>query len=82
MKSEHLLYHSANFVNDACGAPIPWQQTLTWTFFDGKLFHLKLRKASRMVPLLEVCDGRMNQVGNLAIRMSEIVIYAILFVEH
>lgn len=52
----------ASFANDACGSPIPWQLTCPWEFFDGKIFHLKLIKASTGRPLLEVCDGEVQQL--------------------
>ena len=45
---------TALFANDACGAPVPWLMCCPWLFFDGKLFHLKLVKASRARSLLEV----------------------------
>ena len=52
----------ALFANDACGAPVPFQMCLPWMFFDGKLFHLKLRKADSARNLMELCDGRMDVV--------------------
>lgn len=54
---------NALFANDACGAPIPAPNCFPWLFFDGKLFHSKLLKASNnSKTLLELCDG---QVGVL-----------------
>ncbi len=50
------------FANDACGAPIPGQMSLPWTFFDGKLFHTKLRRAESARNLMELCDGQMEIV--------------------
>jgi hypothetical protein len=52
----------ALFVNDAVGAPIPWGGCCPWLFFDGKLFHMKLMKASQHVSLIELCEGRSEQV--------------------
>ena len=37
----------ALLANDACGSPVPVQMCLPWTFFDGKLFHSKLIKATQ-----------------------------------
>lgn len=48
----------ALMANDACGCPIPVQMCLPWTFFDGKLFHSKLIKATQARNLIELCDGR------------------------
>ena len=47
---------------DACGMPSPWHLTCPWEFFDGKIFHLKLIKASTGQPLLEVCEGKVQQL--------------------
>ena len=52
----------ACLANDACGAPIPWQVTCPWEFFDGKIFHLKLIKAVGGSPLLEVCDNKVQHL--------------------
>ncbi len=52
----------ALLANDACGAPIPGQMSLPWTFFDGKLFHSKLRRAETARNLMELCDGQMEIV--------------------
>ena len=52
----------ACLANDACGAPIPWQVTCPWEFFDGKIFHLKLIKAAGGSPLLEVCDNKVQHL--------------------
>ena len=52
----------ALFANDACGAPIPGQMSLPWMFFDGKLFHSKLRRAETARNLMELCSGRMEIV--------------------
>ena len=48
----------AIFINDACGAPIPWGFTCPWHFFDGKLFHFKLLKANNNTQLIDMCDGQ------------------------
>ncbi|CAM1306231.1 FAM120A (predicted), partial [Pycnogonum litorale] len=54
---EHAL-----FVNDACGAPVPWLMCCVWLFFDGKLFHQKLLKAHTAKNLTDICDGQLDQV--------------------
>ena len=51
---------SAIFANDACGAPIPWNCCCPWLCFDGKLFHLKLLKATNNSSLLDICDGQVS----------------------
>ena len=48
----------ALMANDACGGPISLEFAMPWTFFDGKLFHSKLLKATQARNLLELCDGR------------------------
>lgn len=50
----------AIFVNDACGAPVPWGMCCPWMFFDGKLFHYKLLKATNNNQLLDICDGQVE----------------------
>ena len=52
----------ALFANDACGAPVPFLMTCPWLFFDGKLFHSKLRRAVQAKNLLEMCEHRMEIV--------------------
>ena len=52
----------ALLANDACGAPVPFLMTSPWNFFDGKLFHSKLRRAVSAKNLLEMCDHRMELV--------------------
>ncbi|KAK3608099.1 hypothetical protein CHS0354_004756 [Potamilus streckersoni] len=52
----------AIFANDVCGAPIPWTMCCPWNFFDGKLFHFKLLKANNNTPLIDMCDGQVDQV--------------------
>jgi len=56
----------AIFVNDAVGAPVPWGVTCPWLFFDGKLFHMKLLKASTNVSLLDLCDGYVSVFTTLS----------------
>ncbi|CAG0899993.1 unnamed protein product [Darwinula stevensoni] len=56
---------SALFANDACGAPIPWLMCCPWLFFDGKLFHQKLVKASTAKNLMEVCEGQLEMVAKV-----------------
>ncbi|XP_050414572.1 constitutive coactivator of PPAR-gamma-like protein 1 [Patella vulgata] len=53
---------TAIFANDVCGAPIPWSMSCPWLFFDGKLFHFKLLKANNNTPLIDMCDGQVDQV--------------------
>ncbi|XP_041349782.1 constitutive coactivator of PPAR-gamma-like protein 1 isoform X2 [Gigantopelta aegis] len=53
---------TAIFTNDVCGAPIPWTMCCPWLFFDGKLFHFKLLKANNNTPLIDMCDGQVDQV--------------------
>ncbi|XP_075235420.1 constitutive coactivator of PPAR-gamma-like protein 1 homolog [Lycorma delicatula] len=53
---------TALLVNDACGAPIPWLMCCPWLFFDGKLFHHQLARASQVKNLLELCDHRIRIV--------------------
>ena len=52
----------ALFANDACGAPVPFLMSCPWLFFDGKLFHSKLRRAVGAKNLLEMCEHRMEIV--------------------
>lgn len=54
---------TAVFANDVCGAPIPWNMCLPWQFFDGKLFHFKLLKATNNTPLIDMCDGQVRFVN-------------------
>ncbi|XP_076310626.1 constitutive coactivator of PPAR-gamma-like protein 1 homolog isoform X2 [Tachypleus tridentatus] len=55
----------ALFANDACGSPIPWLMCCPWLFFDGKLFHQKLLKASGAKNLVDICDGQIDQVSTV-----------------
>ena len=50
----------ALLANDVCGSPVPFQMTFPWTFFDGKLFHSKLIRATQARNLVELCDGRVD----------------------
>lgn len=50
----------AQFANDVCGAPIPWNMLGPWDYFDGKLFHYKLLKATNNTPLVDMCDGQVK----------------------
>lgn len=53
---------TASMANDACGVPLPWTMCNPWLFFDGKLFHLKLKAASCVQSLRELCDDHMELV--------------------
>ncbi|XP_012938515.1 constitutive coactivator of PPAR-gamma-like protein 1 isoform X1 [Aplysia californica] len=53
---------TATVANDVCGAPIPWTMICPWLYLDGKLFHYKLLKANNNTPLIDMCDGQMEQV--------------------
>ena len=52
----------ALLANDACGAPVPFLMCCPWLFFDGKLFHSKLRRAVVAQNLLEMCGNDMQMV--------------------
>lgn len=52
---------TASFANDACGVPLPWVMTNPWLFFDGKLFHFKL-KMSTFMQLRDLCDNQLDIV--------------------
>lgn len=53
---------TAQLANDACGVPLPWNLTNPWLFFDGKLFHLKLRMSVCLQNLRELCDEQLEMV--------------------
>jgi hypothetical protein len=53
---------TAQLANDVCGVPLPWMMTNPWLFFDGKLFHLKLKMASCVQSLRELCDEQIESV--------------------
>ncbi|WAR26221.1 F120A-like protein [Mya arenaria] len=55
----------AQFANDVCGAPVPWNMICPWQFFDGKLFHFKLLKAKNNTPLVDMCDGQGGRGMNM-----------------
>jgi hypothetical protein len=52
----------ALLANDACGAPVPFLMCAPWLFFDGKLFHSKLRRAVVAQNLLEMCNHDIQMV--------------------
>ncbi|XP_055378295.1 constitutive coactivator of PPAR-gamma-like protein 1 isoform X2 [Condylostylus longicornis] len=53
---------TASLANDACGVPLPWTMTNPWLFFDGKLFHLKLKMSTYVSTLRELCDDHIEIV--------------------
>lgn len=53
---------TALLANDACGAPIPWLMCCPWLYFDGKLFHHTLARATISKNLLELCSGHIDRV--------------------
>ncbi|GAB0087490.1 constitutive coactivator of PPAR-gamma-like protein 1 homolog [Sergentomyia squamirostris] len=53
---------TASLANDACGVPLPWLMTNPWLFFDGKLFHLKLKMSTYVQSLRELCDDQIEVV--------------------
>ncbi|KOC61607.1 Constitutive coactivator of PPAR-gamma-like protein 1 like protein [Habropoda laboriosa] len=53
---------TALLANDACGAPIPWLMCCPWLYFDGKLFHHTLARATIAKNLLELCSGNIDRV--------------------
>lgn len=53
---------TAQLANDACGVPLPWSMTNPWLFFDGKLFHLKLKMAVCLQNIRELCDDQLDVV--------------------
>ncbi|XP_012218409.1 constitutive coactivator of PPAR-gamma-like protein 1 homolog isoform X2 [Linepithema humile] len=53
---------TALLANDACGAPIPWLMCCPWLYFDGKLFHHTLARATMAKNLLELCSGHIDRV--------------------
>lgn len=52
----------ALLANDACGAPVPFLMCAPWLFFDGKLFHSKLRRVVVAQNLLEMCNHDIQMV--------------------
>lgn len=53
---------TASLANDACGVPLPWMMTNPWLFFDGKLFHLKLKMSTYAQTLRDLCDNHIEIV--------------------
>lgn len=53
---------TASMANDACGVPLPWMMTNPWLFFDGKLFHLKLKMSTYVQTLRDLCDDQIDVV--------------------
>lgn len=53
---------TALLANDACGAPIPWLMCCPWLYFDGKLFHHTLARATLAKNLLDLCGGYIERV--------------------
>lgn len=53
---------TASLANDACGVPLPWNLTNPWLFFDGKLFHLKLKMSVCLQNIRELCDENLDMV--------------------
>ena len=64
----------ALLANDACGSPVPVQMCLPWQFFDGKLFHSKLIKATQARNLIELCDGRVQMAYQIE-RTRDIIMH-------
>ena len=62
----------ALLTNDACGSPIPIQVCLPWMYFDGKLFHSKLIKATQARNLIELCEGRVEMAYQIE-RIRDII---------
>lgn len=53
---------TASMANDACGVPLPWVMTNPWIFFDGKLFHFKLKMSTYVPTLRDLCDNQLDIV--------------------
>lgn len=53
---------TASLANDACGVPLPWVMTNPWIFFDGKLFHFKLKMSTYVPTLRDLCDNQLDVV--------------------
>lgn len=64
---------TALLANDACGAPIPWLMCCPWLFFDGKLFHHMLARATTAKSLLDLCEHRFEYVFKVE-RMRQAVL--------
>ena len=53
---------TAIIVNDACGSPLPWNICAPWLYFDGKLLHFILSKASDQTALPALCNNDLETV--------------------
>lgn len=53
---------TASLANDACGVPLPWVMTNAALFFDGKLFHFKLKMSTCVATLRDLCDHQIDIV--------------------
>lgn len=53
---------TASLANDACGVPLPWVMTNAALFFDGKLFHFKLKMSTYVPTLRDLCDNQIDTV--------------------
>lgn len=53
---------TASLANDACGVPLPWMMANPWLFFDGKLFHLKLKMSTYVQTLRDLCENQIDVV--------------------
>ncbi len=60
----------ALLANDACGAPVPFLMCAPWLFFDGKLFHSKLRRAVVAQNLLEMCNHDIQMVVKVKLKTN------------
>ena len=60
----------ALLANDASGAPVPFLMCCPWLFFDGKLFHSKLRRAVVAQNLIEMCNHDMQMVVKVGRRQT------------
>ncbi|KAG7214073.1 hypothetical protein KM043_001438 [Ampulex compressa] len=67
---------TALLANDACGAPIPWLMCCPWLYFDGKLFHHTLARATMAKNLPELCSGYIDRVVKVE-RMRKAVLEGI-----
>ena len=66
----------ALLANDACGAPVPFLMCAPWLFFDGKLFHSKLRRAVVAQNLLEMCNHDIQMV--VKVKYLDYIFYIII----
>jgi hypothetical protein len=63
----------ALLANDASGAPVPYLMCCPWLFFDGKLFHSKLRRAVLAQNLMEMCGQDMQLVIKVGILPTHVM---------